>query len=74
MRKGYILDTITTVDICETVKIEGKVIEVYESVIYREIFRVSPTRNVKDKLFALGQKYKDENNNIMHFLIEIIYE
>ena len=36
MRKGYILDALTSVDIQETVKIGRKVIEIYEGVIYCE--------------------------------------
>ena len=59
MRNGYIVDTLTSVDIQEIVKIGGKVIEIYEWVIYRENFKVSPFRKVIDKLFALRQKYKD---------------
>ena len=36
MRNGYIFDTLTSVDICEIVKIDGRVTEIYEGVIYRE--------------------------------------
>ena len=36
MRNGFIIDTLTSVDICEIVKIGGKVIEIYEGVIYRK--------------------------------------
>ena len=60
MRNGCIIDTLTSVDIQEIVKIGGKVIENYEGVIYRENFKVSPFRKVIEKLFALRQKYKDE--------------
>ena len=35
MRNGYIIDTLTSVDICEIVKIGGRVIEIYEGVLYR---------------------------------------
>ena len=35
MRNGYIIDTLTSVDICEIVKTGGRVIEIYEGVIYR---------------------------------------
>ena len=52
MRNGYIVDTSTSVDIQETVKIGGKVIEIYEGVIYRENFKVSQFRKIIDKLFA----------------------
>ena len=46
MRIGYIVDILTSVDIQEIVKIGGKEIEVYEGVIYREIFKVSPFKKV----------------------------
>ena len=56
MRNGYVIDTLTSVDIQGIVKIRGRVVEIYEVVIYRENFKVSPFRKVIDKLFALGQK------------------
>ena len=34
MRNGYIIDTLTSVDFQEIVKIGGKVIEIYEGVIF----------------------------------------
>ena len=72
MRNGYIIDTLTSVDICEIVKIGGKVIEIYEGVIYRENFKVSPFRKVIEKMFALRQKYKDEKNDLMQGLVKLI--
>ena len=60
MRNGYIIDTLTSVDIQEIVKIGGKVIEIYQGVIYRENFKILPFRKVVEKLFASRQKYKDE--------------
>ena len=71
MRNGYIIDYLTSVDIQEIVKIGGKVIEIYEGVIYKENFKVSPFRKVIDKLFALRQKYKDENNDVMQLLVKL---
>ena len=71
MRNGYIIDTLTAVDICEIVNIGGKVIEIYEGVVFRENFKVSPFRKVIEKLFALGQKYKGEKNDIMQGLVKI---
>ena len=41
MRNGYIIDTLTSVDIQEIVKIGGKVIEFYEGIIYRENFSIT---------------------------------
>ena len=72
MRNGYIIDTLTSVDIQEIVKLGGKVIEIYEGVIYRENFKVSPFRKVIGYLFALRQKYKDEGNDVMQLLVKLL--
>ena len=40
MRNGYIIDTLTSVYICEIVEIGGKVNEIYEGVINRENYKV----------------------------------
>ena len=72
MRNGYIIDTLTSVDIQEIVKIGGEVIEFYEGVIYRENFKISPFKKVIEKLFALRQKYKDENNDVMQLLVKLL--
>ena len=72
MRNGYIIDTLTSVDIQEIVKIGGKVVEIYEGVIYRETFKVSPFRKVIDILFKLPQKYKDEGKEVMQLLVKLL--
>ena len=72
MRNGYIVDTLTSVDIQEIVKIDGKVEEIYEGVIYRENFKVSPFRKVIHILFKLRQKYKDERNEVMQLLVKLL--
>ena len=46
MRNGYTVDVLPSVDIQEVIKIGGKVIEIYEILIYREIFKLSPCRKV----------------------------
>ena len=70
--KCLYIDTLTSVDIQEIVKIGGKAIEIYEGVIHREKFKVSPFRKVIDKLFALRQKYKDEGNDVMQLLVKLL--
>ena len=50
MRNGFIIDTLTSVDVCETVKIGGKVIEIKEGLLYRENFKISLFRKVIEKL------------------------
>ena len=72
MRNGYIKDHLTSVDFQEIVKNGARVIEIYEGDIYRENFKISPFRNVNDKLFALRQKQKDEGNDVMQLLVELL--
>ena len=72
MRNGYIIDYLTSVDFQEIVKIGGRLVEIYEAVIYREDFKVSPFRKVIDKLFPLRQKYKDEYNYVMQLLVKLL--
>ena len=72
MRNGYIIDTLTSVDIQEIVKIGGKIIQIYEGVIYRENFKISPFRKAIEKLFAWRKKYKDEHNDLLQGLVKLI--
>ena len=72
MRNGFNVDVLISVDIEETVKVNGEAIEIYEGVISRENFEVSPFRNVTDKLFDIRQKYKDEFNDVMHFSVNLL--
>ena len=72
LRNGYIIDTLTSVDNCETVEMGGKVIENYEGVNYRENFKISPFRKVIEKMFALRQKCKEEKNDLMQELVKLI--
>ena len=65
MRNGFIIDTLTSLDIQEIVKIGREVLEIYEGVIYRENFKISLFGKVIEKLFALRRKYKDEKNDLM---------
>ena len=46
MRNGYIKNTLTSVDIPQIIKSGGKVTQVYEGVINRENFKISPFRTV----------------------------
>ena len=47
-------------------------VELYEGVIYRENFKVSPFRKVVDSLFAVRQKYEDESNEVMQLLVKLL--
>ena len=70
-RKGYIIDTLASVDNQENVRIGLKIIEIYEGIVYRKNFSVSPFKKVVDNLFEIRQKYKDENNIVMQLLVKI---
>ena len=72
MRNGYITQVLTSVDVHEIIKIGCKVVEIYEGVIYREIFEINAFQKVIDKLFALRQKYKEEINDVMQLLVKLI--
>ena len=39
MKSGYIIDALTSVDICENVKLGGRVIEIYEGVFLEKTLR-----------------------------------
>ena len=68
MRNGYIIDTLTSVDIQEIVKICGKVIEIVEGFLFE---KVSPLKKIIDKLFELRQKYKVEKFYVMQLLVKL---
>ena len=71
MKNGYNIDTLSSVDIHEVVKIGGELIEIYEGGIYRKNFRLSPFREVMEKLFASRQKNQDERNDLMQRLVKL---
>ena len=70
MRNGYITQVLSSVDILEIVKIGGRIIQIYEGVVYRENFEVSPFETIIDELFAIRQKYKDKGNDVMQLLVK----
>ena len=72
LRNGYITDTLTSVDIQEIIKIGGKVVEIYEGVIYRKNFKSPPFRNFIKELFDLRKKYKNEGSDILQNLVKLI--
>ena len=71
MGNGYIIDTLTSVDIQKIIKTGGKLIQVYKGVTYREKFKISTFRKGIEKLVALGQNYKDQRNDAMQVLFKL---
>ena len=72
MRNGYITQVLTSVDSQEIVKTGGRVIEIYEGVIYSENFKTNPFEKVITMLFAWRQNYKDEYIDVMQLLVKLI--
>ena len=46
-------------------------IEIYEGVIYRENFKISPFRKIIEKFFALRHKYKEKHKDLMQGLVKL---
>ena len=72
MRKFCIIDTLTTVDIQEIVKVGGEVIKFYKGALSQENLKMSHSRKFIEKLFPLRQKYKNEGNDLMQNLAKLI--
>ena len=72
MRSGYFIDTLTSVDIRETVKLGGKISKIYEGVHYWENFKTSPFTEVFETLFVLRLKCKDEGYDIIQKLVKLL--
>ena len=58
IRNGYIIDTLTSVDIEEVVKTGGDVIQLYEGVIHRRNFKISTFRKVKGNCLLQDKNIK----------------
>ena len=54
MRKGYVIDTSTSVDIQKIVENGGKVIKVSEGVLHTKYYKIPQFRKKIEKLFALS--------------------
>ena len=60
LQKFNLYHTLTSVDLQEIVKIGVKVLQIFEGVVYRENFKISPFRKVKENLFPSRKKrWKD---------------
>ena len=59
MTNSYNLDTLTSVDIFEIDKMDGKVIGIYEVVIYGKNIKISPLKKIK-KIVCLKTNFKDK--------------
>ena len=71
MRKRYTLDTLSSDDMHEIVKIGGKLIENHEGVNHRGNFKITPFRKFIEKMFAVWQKYEDEHKDSMQNSVDL---
>ena len=72
MRRGFIVDVLTIVDVREIFKIGGKVLQPYEDVLQLENLQVSSFKKVIDKLFELRQKVKEEKFDVLKKLVKFV--
>src|SRR5438093_9557145 len=71
-RNGYIIDTLTSVDIQEIVRAGGRIDRIYEGIVYEENYEQSPFRSFILKLFDLRLKYKAAKNEVGDNLIKLL--
>ena len=72
MRNGYIIDTLTSIDIQENVKIGRELIEIYEGVIYREKFKISLFRKYDGTIGCFKtKKHKEEHYDFLQGLVKL---
>ena len=69
MRNGYITQVLTSVDLLQIVKIGGKVIEIYEGVIYRENYKVNPFKKVIDKYLNYDKNIKKKIKKLCSYYL-----
>ena len=72
MQKGYTIDTLTSVDIKEIIRIGGELIPIHKGVIYRENFKVNRFEKVIGKIFLVKKYYKDQGDEVMDLLVELL--
>jgi DNA polymerase type B, organellar and viral len=63
---------LSSVDMEEIVKIGGKIIRIYEGVIFTSHYEESPFKKFVEHLFELRLKYKKESNDIMQNLVKLM--
>ena len=71
-RNGVIYDVLCSVDIQEIVRCGGKIIKIYDGIVYRENFKQSPFSGNVKKLFELRLKYKQEKNKVGDLLVKLL--
>ena len=71
-RNGVIHDTISSVDIQEIVKAGGKIIKIYEGIVYDENLKINPYKDFVTKLFAKRKQYKEERNDVGDELVKLL--
>ena len=71
-RNGEIFDTLNSVDIQEIVRCGGKILKIYDGIVYEENYKISPFREYVEKLFNLRLKYKEEKNTVGSDLIKLL--
>jgi hypothetical protein len=72
LRNGFIEAHLCSVDMEEIVKIGGKIIRLFEGIIFESHYEVSPLKNYVEYLFELRMRYKKEGNKVMETLVKLM--
>jgi len=71
-RNGEIFDTLTSVDIQEIVRCGGKILKIYDGIVYSEIYTESPFKSYVKKMFEYRLKFKSEKNDVADSLVKLL--
>ena len=72
MRNGTIIDTLTSVDIQEIVRTGGKILEIYDGIIFRENYSTSPFKSYIEKLFNKRLECKKNKDDVGDALVKLL--
>ena len=68
-RNGIIHDTLSSVDIKSIVKAGGRIIKIYEEIVYEKNLEIDPYKEFVTRLFAFGKK--EEKNKVGDTLVKL---
>jgi hypothetical protein len=71
-RNGKIYDVLTSVDIQEIVRCGGRIICIFDGIVYDENFQESPFKKYVEELYNLRLCYKKEGNVVGSELIKLL--
>lgn len=71
-RTGKCCDILTSVDIQEIVRCGGRIIKIFDGIVFEENFEVNPFREFVLELYVLKAKFKREGNKVGYALVKLL--